>query len=127
MFRALSRNFAPKIAKCNIPRQQLVSQFLFCRKHCRKQNLILLFTTFAATILSTFSLLRSITSPVKLVSQRFARSANQDPYYTLPGPPRSQFCKLLAVPLRSLTPLFVQLQCYAFKHYETSCTKNCLV
>ena len=58
--------------------------------------------------------------------QRFAQWANQDPYYPLLSPPRSQFCELLAVPLHSVTPLFVQLQCYAFKRCETRCTKYCL-
>ena len=46
---------------------------------------------------------------------------------SLVSSPRPQFCELLAVPLHSVTPLFVQLQCYAFKRCETSFTKNCLV
>ena len=61
---------------------------------------------------------------VQFLLQCFARSANRDPYYPLLGPPRSTFCELLAVPLHSVTALFVQLQFYAFK---TSCTQNCLV
>ena len=67
--------------------------------------------------------LHSVT-PLQLASQCFARSANQDPYYPLLGPPRSQFCELLAVPLHSVTALFVQLQCYAFKRCETSCMQK---
>ena len=47
--------------------------------------------------------------------------------YLLLSPPRSQVSELLAVPLHSVTPLFVQLQCYAFKRCETSCTKLCIV
>ena len=50
----------------------------------------------AATLLSTFSALRGVTLPMQLVSQCFARSANQDPYYPLLGPPRSQFYELRA-------------------------------
>ena len=38
----------------------------------------------------------------QLVSQCFAQSANQDPYFPLLGPPRSQFCELLTVPLHSV-------------------------
>ena len=106
---------------------QLVSQFCCCRNRCRKYNLILLFATIEATLLSTFSTLRSVTPPVQLVSQCFVRSTNQDPYFPLLGPARSQFCELLAVPLHSVTALFVQLQCYAFKRCETSCTRNSLV
>ena len=43
------------------------------------------FSQITTTILSTFSTLHSVTPPppVQLVSQCFARSANQDPYYPL--------------------------------------------
>ena len=84
-------------------------------------------STFCNNYSNFQSPLHSVTPLQQLVSQCFARSANQDPYYPLLGPPRSQFCELLTVPLHSVTPLFIQLQCYAIKRCETSCTNNCLV
>ena len=50
-----------------------------------------------------FLVLRSVTPLQQLVSQCFALPANQDPYYPLLGPPRSQFCEFLPIPLHSVT------------------------
>ena len=101
-----------KTAKCNILRQQLVSQYFVAASVVESRTW------------SYFSQRLQHLPSVQLVSQCFARSANQDPYYPLLGPPRSQFCELLAVPLHSVTLLFVQLQCYALKRCEISCTKT---
>ena len=117
--------------KCNIPRLQIVSHFVVV--------VVVVVVVVAASVaesrtdsafrnncgndaINFFLALHSVTSTV----QCFGRSANQDPYYPLLCPPQSQFCELLAVPLHSVTPLFL-LQCYAFKRCQTSCTKNCPV
>ena len=82
-----------------------------CNLSC---NIYLLYTTLHEVGLSsTFcsdcsnfqSPLHSVTPLQQLVTQYcFARSANQDPYYSLLGPPGSQVCELLAIPLHSVTP-----------------------
>ena len=108
-----------RIARRNMLPLQLVLQHFSCAQRCTKKS-VLLFATIAATF-------NSVTPLQQLVSRCFVISANQNPYYPLLGPPRSQFRELLAVPLHSVTTLFVQLQCYAFKRCETSCIKYCLV
>ena len=67
-------------------------------------------STFCNNFSNFQSPLHSVTPFQQLVSQCFARSANQDPYYCLLGPHRLQ----VAGKLHSVTPLL-------------SCTKNCLV
>ena len=89
--------------------------------------MILLFSTIAATILSSFSALRSVTPPpppppratcvamICLISQPIRILIILSP--VLLG---RCFLELPAVPLHSVRPLFGQLQCYAFKRCETS-------
>ena len=117
-------SYPPKIAKCN-KRQQLVLQFCCC---CRKYN-VELDSTFCNNCGNTFmdfvSIVQCNTPSATWRLTMLCSISQSGSYYPLPGPPRSQFCELLAVSLYSATPgpLFLQLQCYAFKHRKTSCTK----
>ena len=78
---------------CNLSRNIFVS-----RSIARSR----LSSTFCNDCSNFQSPLHSVTPLQQLVSQCFARSANQDPYYPLLSPPWLQFCELL----------FMQLQCY---------------
>ena len=83
---------APNIAKCNTPRRSNLSRncccvcfvvvfafvfvLFFAASVAESRNWF--YFSIAATLLSTFLPLRSVTSPMQLVSQCFVRSSNQD-------------------------------------------------
>ena len=110
--------------KCNIPRQQLVSQFLLLPQVLQKVELHSTFRKDCSNDFIDFSALRSVTSSVQRFSQCFARSGS-----SLSSPQSSSVAVLRVTgsPLHSVTPLLVQLQWYPFKCCATNFTKKLLV
>ena len=83
---------------CNLSRDIC---FVFARATLHEVELS---STFCNDCSNFQSPLHSVTTPPATCLARFARSANQNPYYPLLSPPQSQVCELLPVPLHSVTP-----------------------
>ena len=112
-FHRTASTMHPRCAKCNMLRQQRFSHFFVTTSVAESRT----WFYFSQRLLQWFYWLLQLCN---LSHNAFAQSANQDSSYPLSGPPRSEFCELLVVPLYTVTPLFVHLQCYTIKCCETS-------
>ena len=108
----LATKVAPKITKCNTPRQQLVLQIFFLLPQTL-QELELDF--------------RERFYPAKFsVRCNLSRNAFLDqPILIILS--SVELLRVAGSPIAQSVTLFMQLQCYAFKRCETIYTKNCLV
>ena len=85
-----------RIARCNMLPLQLVSRhlLLFCTHNVARSRTQFYFLQRLQQLSITVT---QCNTPPETCLAMLARSANQDPYYPLLGPPRSQFCELHSV------------------------------